>query len=73
MDVDKFGSPPFYQIFPSIVRMLCAIIRSPSGNSSDHSEGSVVKPSKKKFKIFFLKKVFFTRFCYILLGFATFY
>ena len=24
IDVDKFGSPPLYQIFPSILRMPCA-------------------------------------------------
>ena len=24
MDVDKFGSPPSWQMFPSVLRMLCA-------------------------------------------------
>ena len=29
IDVDKFGSPPSYQIFPSILRMLCARMCAP--------------------------------------------
>ena len=45
--VDKFGSPPSHQTFPSIVRMLCAkmcaqeitvTIQSPPGNSISHPE-----------------------------------
>ena len=29
MDVDKLGSPPSYQIFPSRLRMLCAKMCAP--------------------------------------------
>ena len=39
MDVDKFGSPTSYQLFPSILGMRCAI-QSPPGNNSIHPEAT---------------------------------
>ena len=47
IDVDKFGSHPSYQMFPSSLRMLCAkmcaqeitaTIQSPPGNNSNQAE-----------------------------------
>ena len=39
VDVDKFGSPPSYQIFPSRLRMLCAKMCAPDTGCK---EGGVV-------------------------------
>ena len=48
MDVDEFGSPLSYQIFPSILRMLCAkmcalvteIFQNPPRNRNNHPRGN---------------------------------